>query len=197
MDMILTEERRQVLATIRQFVERDVRPVARELERRDEYPFAIVERLKELGLFGGFIPEAYGGLGLDYLTYAMVVEEICKGWMSVSGIINSHLVMAYAVWQFGTEAQRRTWLPAMCRGEKRGGVGLTEPHAGTDLQAITTTAIRKGDGYVLNGTKMFITKPTGDMATCSPCWPRRNRVRSRLTRESASSSSRRATPASW
>ena len=157
MDIVLTEERRQVLATIRQFVERDVKPVARELEKRDEYPFAIVERLKELGLFGAFIPEAYGGLGLDYLTYAMVIEEICKGWMSVSGVINSHLMMAYAVWQFGTEAQRRTWLPAMCRGEKRGGVGLTEPHAGTDLQAITTTATRKGDGYVLNGTKMFIT----------------------------------------
>jgi alkylation response protein AidB-like acyl-CoA dehydrogenase len=157
MEPFLTEERRQVLGTIRQFVEREVKPVARELEKRDEYPFAIVERLKALGLFGAFIPEAYGGLGLDYLTYAMVVEEICRGWMSVSGIINSHLMMAYAVWQFGTEDQRRKWLPAMCRGEKRGGVGLTEPHAGTDLQAIRMTAVRKGDGYLLNGTKMFIT----------------------------------------
>ena len=92
MEPLLTEERRQVLATIRQFVERDVKPVARELEKWDEYPFAIVERLRELGLFGAFIPEAYGGLGLDYLTYAMVIEEIWKEWMSVSGIINSHLM---------------------------------------------------------------------------------------------------------
>ena len=195
MDIVLTEERRQVLATIRQFVERDVKPVARELEKRDEYPFAIVERLKELGLFGAFIPEAYGGLGLDYLTYAMVIEEICKGWMSVSGIINSHLMMAYAVWQFGTEAQRRTWLPAMCRGEKRGGVGLTEPHAGTDLQAIRTTAVRKGGDTSSTGRRCSL--PTDAMATFSLSWPRPSLTRSRLTRESASSSSRRAIPASW
>jgi alkylation response protein AidB-like acyl-CoA dehydrogenase len=155
--MTTPEERRQIVSMIRQFVEKEIIPAAGEMEHRDEYPFAIVEQMKELGLFGVTIPEKYGGLGLDYTTYAMIVEEICKGWMSISGIINTHLIMAYIVYSYGTEEQKERLLPAMARGEKRGGLALTEPHAGTDVANIKTVARRDGDNYVVDGTKMFIT----------------------------------------
>ncbi|MBI2862540.1 MAG: acyl-CoA dehydrogenase family protein [Chloroflexi bacterium] len=153
----LSQEQKQIVATIREFVAREITPVASQLELRDEYPFAIVERLKELGLFGATIPEEYGGMGLDYLTYAMIVEEICKGWMSISGVLNTHLVMCYIILHYGTEEQKRRLLPPMCRGEKRGGLALTEPGAGSDVQAITTTAVHDGDAYVINGAKTLIT----------------------------------------
>jgi alkylation response protein AidB-like acyl-CoA dehydrogenase len=151
------EVRDELLATIRRFVEREVLPVASELEHRNEYPHALVAKLKELGLFGATIPPEYGGLGLDVTTYAMVVEELCKGWMSLSGVLNTHLMLAYQLRMHGTEDQKRRYLPAMARGEHHGALCLTEPHAGSDVQRIRTTAKRAGDVYIINGSKMFIT----------------------------------------
>ncbi|MBI4609061.1 MAG: acyl-CoA dehydrogenase family protein [Candidatus Rokubacteria bacterium] len=150
-------ERRQLVQAIRAWVERDVIPVASRYELADEYPLEIVEKLKELGLFGATIPQEYGGLGLDYTTYAMIVEEICRGWMSVSGILNTHLIMAHIVQHYGTEAQRQRFLPAMARGDRRGGLALTEASGGSDVQAIRTVARRDGDHYAITGSKMFIT----------------------------------------
>ena len=153
-----------IIAAVRSFVEREVMPVASELEHRNEYPQALVDQMKELGLFGATIPEEYGGLGLSVSTYAMVVEELCRGWMSLSGILNTHLMMAYLLRTHGTEEQKRRFLPAMARGEKRAALGLTEPHAGSDAQQIRTTAIRRGDAYYVNGTKMWSTNArTGSM----------------------------------
>jgi len=151
------EIREQIVATVRDFVKRDVLPVAQKMELADEYPHELVAKMKEMGLFGITIPQEYGGQGLDYTTFAMIFEELCKGWMSVSGIIGTHHIMAYAVMTFGTEEQKRKYLPAFAKGEKRGGLALSEPDAGTDVQAIKTTARRDGDHYVVNGQKMWIT----------------------------------------
>jgi alkylation response protein AidB-like acyl-CoA dehydrogenase len=151
------ELRAQVLDTVRRFVERDVIPVASDYEHANEYPHALVERMKELGLFGATIPVEYGGLGLDYTTYSMIVEEICRGWMSLSGVLNTHLMFAYVLGAHGTPEQKTRWLPALARGEHRAALCLTEPHAGSDTQRIRTTAVRDGDHYVVNGSKMFIT----------------------------------------
>ena len=153
----LNEEDQQILSTIHRFVERDVKPVASEMEHRDEYPHALVEQMKALGLFGAIIPTQYGGLGLSFTTYAMIIEEICRGWMSLTGILNSHLLFAYMIAQFGTDEQKQRLLPAMATGEKRGGLALTEPHAGSDVQRIKSTAKKQGDNYLINGSKMFIT----------------------------------------
>ncbi len=152
-----SEVREEVLSTVRRFVDREVLPVASELEHRNEYPQALVDRMKELGLFGATIPQEYGGLGLDVTTYAMVVEELCRGWMSLSGVLNTHLMLAYMLRMHGTDDQKQRYLPAMARGEHRGALCLTEPHAGSDVQRIRTTAVRRGDTYILNGSKMFIT----------------------------------------
>jgi alkylation response protein AidB-like acyl-CoA dehydrogenase len=151
------ELRGQILDTVRRFVEREVMPVASRYEHADEYPYDLVERMKELGLFGATIPVAYGGLGLDYSTYSMIVEELCRGWMSLSGVLNTHLMFAYVLNEHGTPVQKERWLPAMARGEHRAALCLTEPHAGSDAQRIRTTAVRDGDSYVVNGSKMFIT----------------------------------------
>lgn len=148
---------KQVLDTIKKFVQKEIKPVAREMEHKNEYPFEIVEKMKELGMFGLIISEEYGGTGLSFVTYALIIEEISSAWMSISGIINSHLIMAYLVEKYGTEEQKQRFLPAFATGEKRGGVALTEPNAGTDLQSIQTFAERAGDQYIVNGTKMFIT----------------------------------------
>jgi alkylation response protein AidB-like acyl-CoA dehydrogenase len=147
----------QIVDTVRRFVEREVMPLASRYEHADEYPTPLVERMKELGLFGATIPPEYGGLGLDYGTYARVVEELCRGWMSLSGVLNTHLMFAYQLVHHGTPSQRERWLPPMARGEERAGFCLTEPHAGSDTQNIRTTALRRGDRYVVNGAKMFIT----------------------------------------
>lgn len=151
------ELRQELLATVRRFVEREVIPAASELERRDEYPQALVDRMRELGLFGATIPEEFDGLGLDVTTYAMVVEQICRGWMSLSGVLNTHLMVAYMLRTHGTAEQKQRYLPAMARGEHRGALCLTEPHAGSDVQSIRTTAKRVGDDYLVSGSKMFIT----------------------------------------
>ena len=155
--MDTSDLRAPVLDTVRRFVDREVIPAASALEHDDAYPHALVARLKELGLFGATIPTAFGGLGLDYITYAMVIEEIGRGWMSLTGVLNTHLVLAYILAHHGTREQQERWLPAMARGEHRGALCLTEPHAGSDVQGIRTSAVRDGDDYVVNGSKMFIT----------------------------------------
>ena len=146
-----------ILDAIDRFLKAEVRPHVKRLEQADEYPTEIVEHMKRLGLFGCTISEEYGGLGLSTATYASIVARIAAVWMSISGIINSHLIMASAVQRHGTEAQKRDLLPRFASGELRGGVGLTEPDAGTDLQAIRTHAVRDGDHYVINGSKTWIT----------------------------------------
>jgi alkylation response protein AidB-like acyl-CoA dehydrogenase len=149
-------DERQMLDAISRWLERDVRPKVRELEHDDVYPEEMVERMKELGLFGATIPQEYGGLGLPATTYAKIVATIAEVWMSLTGIFNSHLIMAAAVSRFGTDAQKRHFLPKFATGELRGGLALTEPDCGTDLQAIRTRAVRSGDSYVINGTKTWI-----------------------------------------
>jgi alkylation response protein AidB-like acyl-CoA dehydrogenase len=148
---------REVVEAVRRFVDREVMPVASELEHNDEYPHALVTKMKELGLFGATIPQAYGGLGLSFVSYARLMAELSRGWMSLAGVINSHLIMAYIIANHGNDEQKTRFLPAMAAGEKRGGLALTEPHAGSDVQSIRTTATRSGDNYLLSGTKMFIT----------------------------------------
>ncbi|MDX1486868.1 MAG: acyl-CoA dehydrogenase family protein, partial [Acidiferrobacterales bacterium] len=146
-----------ILDSVDRFLERDVKPYVRELEANDTYPAEIVEKLKGLGLFGATIAPEHGGLGLSATTYTKIVERISAVWMSVAGFFNAHLIMAAAVQRFGTEDQKQQYLPRFATGELRGGVALTEPDCGTDLQAIRTRARRDGDAYVVNGAKMWIT----------------------------------------
>ncbi len=154
------EVRTELIATVRRFVEREVLPVALELEHADEYPAAIVDGMRDLGLFGVTIPEQYGGLGLDLGTYIGVIEELAAGWMSLSGVLNTHVMVANLLKANGTEAQRERWLPRMAAGEIRGALCLTEPDAGSDTSALTTRAEPDGDEYVVNGTKLWITNGT-------------------------------------
>jgi alkylation response protein AidB-like acyl-CoA dehydrogenase len=155
----LTDVQEEILKTVRAFVEAEILPVATALEHADEYPTQIVEGLKELGLFGLMIPEEYGGLGESLLTYALCVEEIARGWMSVSGIINTHFIVAYMLLQHGTDEQKQHYLPKMATGEIRGAFSMSEPGCGSDVAAITTKAVRGGDdaGYTINGQKMWLT----------------------------------------
>jgi len=153
----LTDIQQEILKTVRAFVNDKIIPVANELEHKDEYPTDIVEGMKELGLFGLTIPEEYGGLGESLLTYALVVEEIARGWMSVSGIVNTHFIVAYMLMQHGTEAQKQYYLPKMAAGEVRGAFSMSEPGCGSDVSAIKTKAVRQGEGYVVNGQKMWLT----------------------------------------
>ncbi len=146
----------QILATIDKWVDKELKPIAREYDQADTYPVDLVEQMKELGLFGATISEEYGGLGLSATTYAKVVSRICEVWMAPSGIFNSHLIMASCVQRAGTEEQKARFLPRFATGELRGGIGLTEPDAGSDLQAIRTVAKRDGDNYIINGTKTWI-----------------------------------------
>jgi butyryl-CoA dehydrogenase len=154
------EVRAELIATVRRFVEREVLPVALDLEHADEYPAAIVDGMRDLGLFGVTIPEQYGGLGLDLGTYIGVIEELAAGWMSLSGVLNTHVMVANLLKANGTEAQRERWLPRMAAGEIRGALCLTEPDAGSDTSALTTRAEPDGDEYVVNGTKLWITNGT-------------------------------------
>lgn len=158
----------EILDTIERWAERELRPIARKFDHADEYPHELVEQMKELGLFGATIAPEYGGLGLSATTYAQIVTAMAAVWMAPVGIFNSHLIMAACVQRHGTEDQKRSWLPRFASGEIRGGIGLTEPNAGTDLQSIRTTARRAGgsdeDGYVIDGTKTWITN--GIYGTC-------------------------------
>jgi alkylation response protein AidB-like acyl-CoA dehydrogenase len=151
------DDEAQILDAIDAWVEKEVRPIARKFDQADEYPHDLVEQMKELGLFGATIGTEYGGLGLSATTYARIVQRISSVWMAPTGIFNSHLIMASAVERAGTLEQKAEWLPKFATGELRGGIGLTEPNAGTDLQGIRTTATREGDAYVINGTKTWIT----------------------------------------
>jgi butyryl-CoA dehydrogenase len=153
----LTEEQREVVSLVRQFTDEQIIPVASDLERDDIFPDQIVAGLKELGLFGFTIPEQYGGLGLDLTTYALCVVELSRGWMSVSGIINTHFIVADMIMRDGTEEQRQRFLPPMATGETRCSFSMTEPEAGSDVQAIRTRAVRDGDDYIVNGQKMWVT----------------------------------------
>jgi alkylation response protein AidB-like acyl-CoA dehydrogenase len=151
------DDQQEFVDAIENWVEKELRPVARKYDLEDEYPHAIVEQMKELGLFGATIGEEYGGLGLSAWTYAQIVIKVASVWMAPSGIFNSHLIAASAIERNGTEAQKRKYLPRMASGELRGSLGLTEPNAGSDLQAIRTVAKLDGDHYVVNGSKTWIT----------------------------------------
>lgn len=150
------EDEAQLLDAIDRWVEAEVRPVVREYDHADRWPAELVEQMKQLGLFGATISPEYGGLGLPATTYAKIVMRISSVWMALTGIFNSHLMLALSIERFGTPEQKAEWLPKLASGEIRGGVALTEPNAGTDLQAIRTTARRDGDHYVINGTKTWI-----------------------------------------
>ncbi len=151
------DDQQEFVDAIENWVEKELRPVARKYDLEDEYPHDIVEQMKELGLFGATIGEEYGGLGLSAWTYAQIVIKVASVWMAPSGIFNSHLIVASAIERNGTEAQKRKYLPKMASGEMRGSLGLTEPNAGSDLQAIRTVAKLDGDHYVVNGSKTWIT----------------------------------------
>src|SRR5437868_125536 len=151
------ETRRELIETVRRFVARDVVPVASEMEHADTYPERIVEQMKGLGLFGVTIPPEHGGLGLDLLTYIGVVEELAYGWMSLSGIVNTHTIAAHLIVHHGTDAQKRQWLPRLATGELRGCLSLSEPDAGSDTRNISCRAVRDGEEYVISGTKMWVT----------------------------------------
>jgi len=151
------EDEALILDSIDQFLERDVKPYAHDLEAADEYPKEICKKLAELGLMGATIAPEYGGLGLSAATYARIVERVSAVWMSVSGLFNAHLIMAQTVERAGTEEQKQKWLPRFASGELLGGVALTEPDCGTDLQGVGTKAVRDGDDYVIDGNKMWIT----------------------------------------
>lgn len=153
----LTEDQKDILAGVRDFVDAEIIPVANELEHNDEYPKDIVDGLKELGVFGLMIPEEYGGLGQSLLTYALVVEEIARGWMSVSGVINTHFIVSHMVLHHGTEEQKQHYLPKMAEGEIRGAFSMSEPGCGSDVSAITSKGVLDGDHYLLTGQKMWLT----------------------------------------
>ncbi|MDA0636319.1 acyl-CoA dehydrogenase family protein [Nonomuraea sp. MCN248] len=157
MDFELNEEQRDFRALLRAFVDKEIVPVARDWEHAGRYPTEIVDGFKEMGLFGITIPEEYGGLDLDPVSFALVFEEISRGWMGVAGILGSHSLACRMIAMHGTDDQKRRYLPELATGERRTGIGLTEPDAGTDLQGIRTTARLDGDHYVVNGTKTWIT----------------------------------------
>jgi alkylation response protein AidB-like acyl-CoA dehydrogenase len=153
----LTEDQTEILKAVRAFVDERIIPVATELEHADEYPQEIVDGLKELGIFGLTIPEEYDGLGESLLTYALCVEEIARGWMSVSGVINTHFIVAYMLMRHGTDEQKQKYLPKMATGEVRGAFSMSEPGLGSDVAAIKTKAVKEGDDWVINGQKMWLT----------------------------------------
>jgi alkylation response protein AidB-like acyl-CoA dehydrogenase len=153
----LTDVQTDILATVRAFVDKQIIPYAQELEHSDTYPAEIVAGMREMGLFGITIPEEYGGVGESLLTYALAVEEIARGWMSVSGVINTHFIVAHMIARHGTDDQKRHFLPRMATGEVRGSFSMSEPDLGSDVAAIKTRAQRDGGGYVVDGAKMWLT----------------------------------------
>ena len=152
-----TDEQKAITEMVRQFVDNEIIPVAGEFDHEDKFPEAIVEQMKELGLFGVTIPEEYGGMGLDLTTYSMIVEELSRGWISISGVVNTHFIGSYLLIKFGTDDQRERLLPKMATGEIRAAFSTSEPEVGSDVQAIKATATRSGDGWAINGQKMWVT----------------------------------------
>ncbi len=150
-------EKQLIIDEVRRFVDREVIPVAHDLEQSDSYPVALIDKLKAMGVFAATIPEEYGGLGFDFGTYVQIVEELARGWMSLSGIVNTHILVSYMIVAHGTEEQRQRFLPVMAEGDRRGGLCISEADAGSDVQAITMTAVRDGEHYILNGAKLWVT----------------------------------------
>jgi len=163
MGSTLTQEQRDIVALVRDFVEKEIIPVEHDLEHDDVYPDEIVKKMKQLGFFGFAISEEWGGAGLNYETYAVVCEEIARGWMSITGVINTHFLVAYLIESFGTDEQKQRFLPKLATGEYHGGYSMSEPNCGSDVQALRTRAVRDNGEYVINGTKMWATN--GDHAT--------------------------------
>src|SRR6187399_44519 len=152
-----TDEQKAITEMVRQFVDNEVIPIAEEHDHEDTFPEAVVEQMKELGLFGVTIPEEYGGMGLDLTTYAMIVEELSRGWISISGVVNTHFIGSYLLMKFGTDEQKDYFLPRMATGEIRAAFSLSEPEVGSDVQGIKAVATKGGDDWVLNGQKMWVT----------------------------------------
>jgi alkylation response protein AidB-like acyl-CoA dehydrogenase len=153
----LTEDQRAIVGAVREFVQQEVYPVAEEMEHRDEFPEKIVEQMREMGLFGLTVPEEFGGAGMDLMTYALVVAELSRGWMSLSGVVNTHFMGVYLLTKHGTKEQKERWLPRMATGELRAALSMSEPGAGSDVQSISCKAIRQDDEYVVTGQKMWVT----------------------------------------
>ncbi|MHB8509696.1 MAG: acyl-CoA dehydrogenase family protein [Candidatus Dormibacteria bacterium] len=153
----MTAEQREIVGMVKAFVEKDIMPVQHQLEHDDIYPEEIVRKMKELGFFGLAIPEEFGGGGVDFRTYAMCIEEISRGWMSISGVINTHFIVAYLLITYGTDEQKQRFLPRMATGEFHAAFSMSEPNCGSDVQAIRTRAVKDGQDYVINGTKMWVT----------------------------------------
>ncbi|HEV8145490.1 MAG TPA: acyl-CoA dehydrogenase family protein [Bryobacteraceae bacterium] len=152
-----SEEQRLILRTVREFVDREVIPVASAMEHRDEYPHALADQMQKMGLFGLNTPEEFGGTEVDYVTFARIFTELARGWLGLAGIVGTHLVLCDVLVRYATDEQKRRFLPGLASGDCRGGICLSEPGAGTDLQNITTTATRDGDVYRINGSKMWVT----------------------------------------
>ncbi len=152
-----TDEQKAITEMVRQFADEQILPNAEHFDREDEFPTEIVEQMKELGLFGVTIPEQYGGMGLDLTTYVMIVEELSRGWISISGIINTHFIGSYLLMKYGTDEQKQKYLPRMATGEIRAAFSLSEPEMGSDVQALKTSAKKDGDYYVIDGQKMWVT----------------------------------------
>ncbi|HEY7076642.1 MAG TPA: acyl-CoA dehydrogenase family protein [Solirubrobacteraceae bacterium] len=152
-----TDEQKAILEMVHQFVDEQIIPKAEHYDHEDEFPEPIVEQMKELGLFGTTIPDEYGGMGLDLTTYAMIVEELSRGWISISGVVNTHFIGSYLLMKFGTDAQKERLLPRMATGEIRAAFSLSEPELGSDVAAIKTSAVKDGDDWVINGQKMWVT----------------------------------------
>ena len=153
----MTDEQKAIVEMVHQFVDEQVLPIAEEHDHEDKFPDGVVEQMKELGLFGVTIPEEYGGMGLDLATYALIVEELSRGWISISGIVNTHFIGSYLLMKFGTDEQKEKYLPRMATGEIRAAFSLSEPGLGSDVQAISTRAKKDGDDWVINGQKMWVT----------------------------------------
>ena len=160
------EARTQIVNMVREFVRREVEPVASRLDKEDIVPHDLIDKMKEMGLFGITVPEEYGGLGLDYTTFASIFEEISKGFMSLTGPIGTHHILTYVLTHYGTEEQKQRFLPDLAAGRKRGGLALTAPGGGSDVAALETTADKDGEEYVINGTKMFISNGRYGDAFC-------------------------------
>ncbi len=153
----LTTEQKEIVGMVRTFVEKEIMPVQHDLEHDDVYPEDIVKQMKQLGLFGLAIPEEYGGGGVNFKTYAMCIEEICRGWMSIAGVINTHFISAYMIAEFGSDEQKQRWLPKMATGEYHMAYSMSEPGAGSDVAGLSTSAVRDGDEWVVNGQKVWTT----------------------------------------
>ena len=160
------EARNQIVNMVRDFVRRDVEPAAAAHDAEDTVPYELIEQMKELGLFGINVPEEYGGMGLDYTTFAMIFEEISKGYMALTGALGTHHILTYVLTHYGTQAQRDQYLPRLASGQMRGGLALTEPGGGSDVGALQTRAVKDGEEYVVNGSKMFITNADSGDAFC-------------------------------